>query len=79
MNATGKESRRYDAEELRALIEQTSSPDFPSWVAAGLRDQLANREVVASIILKHAPMPIPMTPAEALVIADGLLSVYKLS
>jgi hypothetical protein len=40
MNATGKESCKYDNEELKKLAEETASPRFPAWVRRGLLDQV---------------------------------------
>lgn len=42
MNATGKESRHYDSEELEKLAEETDNPRFPAWVSRGLREQLTD-------------------------------------
>lgn len=39
MNVTGKESRRYDAEELRTLSKEAEERKAPRWVVDALREQ----------------------------------------
>jgi hypothetical protein len=42
LNATGKESHRFDKDELSTLAEETGKPGFPEWVSRGLREQVAD-------------------------------------
>jgi hypothetical protein len=39
MNATGKESRHFEKDELEKLAIETDAPGFPAWVSRGLREQ----------------------------------------